>query len=243
MFDEYFTLQRELNRKDNYVVRKTSKQIPLIEVWEGITVKELARAARREPSRVLAALNSGMLTSRTASLDSRIEDRKLLVSLVNLMGLKPLFKSQIEHSLLDKDAYPRPPADPTDCVPRPPVVAVLGHVDHGKTTLLDALRASRMVDEEYGGITQHLAAFTVSLASVAKHAGITDVTGSLASSLSDSITFLDTPGHAAFSAIRARGASATDIVVLVVAADDGVMPQTVESIRFTKEVNSKRSGI
>ncbi|KAF6776999.1 hypothetical protein AHF37_04160 [Paragonimus kellicotti] len=228
----------DLNRRNSYVVKKAPKQIPVVEVWEGITVKELARAARREPSRVLTSLNSGMLTSQTASFDSRIEDRKLLVSLVNLMGLKPLFKSQTEHSHPDRDAYPRPPANPTDCVPRPPVVAVLGHVDHGKTTLLDALRSSRMVDEEYGGITQHLAAFTVSLASVAKHAGITDVTGSLASSLSDSITFLDTPGHAAFSAIRARGASATDIVVLVVAADDGVMPQTVESIRFAKEGNT-----
>lgn len=129
----------------------------------------------------------------------------------------------------------RPPAAPELCLPRPPVVAILGHVDHGKTTLLDALRSSRMVDEEYGGITQHLAAFSVSLAEVSKQAGISNVSGLAA----DRITFLDTPGHAAFSAIRARGARVTDIVILVVAADDGVMPQTVESIRFAKEAKSE----
>ncbi|KAA0194491.1 Translation initiation factor IF-2 mitochondrial, partial [Fasciolopsis buskii] len=123
---------------------------------------------------------------------------------------------------------------PELCLPRPPVVAILGHVDHGKTTLLDALRSSRMVDEEYGGITQHLAAFSVSLAEVSKQAGISNVSGLAA----DRITFLDTPGHAAFSAIRARGARVTDIVILVVAADDGVMPQTVESIRFAKEAKT-----
>ncbi|CAL8094789.1 unnamed protein product [Calicophoron daubneyi] len=217
------------------LARSKSKDSPVIEVWEGMTVRELSAAARSQPARLLSTINSGILASQSADLNSKIEDRSLLISLVHLLGYRPLFKSPLIESHIDKDAYPRPPCLPSECVARPPVVAILGHVDHGKTTLLDALRATRMVDQEYGGITQHLAAFTVSLASVAAHAGVKDLSASLSDSLSNHITFLDTPGHAAFSAIRARGAKVTDIIVLVVAADDGVMPQTVESIRFAKE--------
>jgi translation initiation factor IF-2 len=180
----------------------------LIKVPESVTVGELASAMRRKSGEVIKALlELGVMATLNEVLDP---------TAARLAADK--FHFDLEVRSLEGEVLEEEEADPTQRRPRPPVVTVMGHVDHGKTSLLDAIRTTKVAEREFGGITQHIGAYQV------------DTTHG-------KVTFLDTPGHEAFTAMRARGAQATDIVILVVAADDGVMPQTVEAVNHAKAAN------
>ncbi|XP_071054403.1 translation initiation factor IF-2, mitochondrial [Onthophagus taurus] len=206
----------EERKKPNLREYSPKQKLEVIDVWRNITVKELAEIMNKNTSYIEELFLNNIKGSSTV-----LSDLKELQLAIRRSGkrMRIIPKPSETEDFQDEDVSPRPPPDPSVLQRRPPVVTVMGHVDHGKTTLLDSLRHSNVVDREFGGITQHIGAFSVSLDSGAR------------------VTFLDTPGHAAFTSMRERGANITDIVVLVVAADDGVMEQTVESVRMAKQAN------
>lgn len=198
---------RRPSSSGTYFPRKSVELVKEVKYTDGITVGELAEKLKRNASEIIKLL---FMLGKMVTINSVMDDE--LIELVCMEFGVSVTKEEIfdETSLEDniKD-------NPEDLVDRAPVVTIMGHVDHGKTTLLDTIRKSKVVSGEFGGITQHIGAYQVTYNK-------------------KTITFLDTPGHEAFTAMRARGAKITDLVIIVVAADDGVMPQTKEAIDHAK---------
>lgn len=182
-----------------------------VEVGEFITVKELSERIGKPLNEVIKALIfTGIMAGINQEIDFETAEKASQRLDVQIVKAKVSLLGETEEDM-DEDTE-------ANLIKRPPIVTVMGHVDHGKTSLLDAIRQEKIAESEAGGITQHIGAYTVTLNG-------------------EKITFLDTPGHEAFTAMRARGAQVTDIVILVVAADDGIMPQTVEAINHCKAAN------
>ena len=189
-------------------VEQVEEQIKVITLPETLTIKELADKMKIQPSAIVKKLfMQGQIV--TVNQEISYETAENIAIDYDIICEKEVKVDVIEELLKEDEEKEE------DMVKRPPVICVMGHVDHGKTSLLDAIRKTNVTDKEAGGITQHIGAYTV------------NVNG-------EKITFLDTPGHEAFTAMRMRGANSTDIAILVVAADDGVMPQTVEAINHAK---------
>ncbi|KAF7991516.1 hypothetical protein HCN44_008887 [Aphidius gifuensis] len=228
------TKEEKLKKIVEPVIVKKKNQLPVVGIWKNMTVRELSESLDRPINDVLQAISYSDSYNKYDK-NTIIENKNIIFDAVKRLGAKYKLVSKPDENKNNNnlsssinlsalhDAVKRPLPNNNDdsiiLIKRHPVVTVMGHVDHGKTTLLDTLRHTSVVASEFGGITQHIGAFNVSMESGEK------------------ITFLDTPGHAAFSSMRARGANSTDIVILVVAADDGVMEQTVQSIKMAKEAN------
>jgi len=200
--------------KDEEVKQDTieqSDEIKVIQIPNKVSVQTLAEKLGKTPAEIIKSL---MMRGIMASINQEV-DFDTASQVAEEYGI--LLEEETQETLEEK-MFEEEPDSPEDLLERPPVVVVMGHVDHGKTSLLDAIRKSNVTAKEAGGITQHIGASTV------------EVNGK-------KITFLDTPGHEAFTAMRMRGAQVTDIAILVVAADDGVMPQTIEAINHAKAAN------
>lgn len=196
------------------VERKFIELPEVFEYTEGMTIAEIAKRLHRESAEIVKKLfMMGVMATQNQSLDSETIELLLMD-----YGITPEKHVEVDDADIERLFIEEGYLNENNMTERPPVVTIMGHVDHGKTTLLDHLRNSRVTEGEAGGITQHIGAYQI------------NVKGK-------KITFLDTPGHEAFTSMRARGASVTDITILVVAADDGVMPQTIEAINHSKAAN------
>ena len=209
--ENYINLEKHGGRKKPQQQPKPKEDenvIKTITLPEKMTIRDLADKMKLQPSAIVKKLfMKGEMVTVNQEVDFETAEE---IALEFNFICEPEEKIDVIAELLKEDEE-----DPKNLVPRPPVVCVMGHVDHGKTSLLDAIRSTRVTDREAGGITQHIGASVVSING-------------------QKITFLDTPGHEAFTAMRMRGANSTDIAILVVAADDGVMPQTIEAINHAK---------